>query len=188
MTLLEMIRTLHAGGQPVLDYDLYVCDNSALTMDELADRALEDNETTALISPMIPPQYIELGDRPKTLYVKTLEEYLAVTHAKKNIPKRFPRLLAAVFTDRSGGFLPCYRGKNWRDIPPIEIFWLTRDGLLLPVLDAEGALIDTACDGEFSFMEPATYYTVRSEWGTDFAWTGDLARDPLPAGLRLLEK
>ena len=48
MTLLDMIRTLHTEGQPVLDYDLYVCDNSALTMDELTDQAREDNETTAL--------------------------------------------------------------------------------------------------------------------------------------------
>ena len=70
----------------------------------------------------------------------------------------------------------------------MEIFWLTHDDLLLPVLDAEGTLIDTAFDGEFSFMEPATYYLVRSEWGTDFAWTGDLSKDPIPAGLRLLEK
>lgn len=188
MTLLDMIRTLHAVGQPVLDYDLYVCDNSALDMEELADYAREDNETTAMISPMIPPQYIELGDRPKTMYVKTLEEYLSVTHAKKNIPKRFPRLLVAIFTDRSGGFLPRYKGKHWRDIPPVEIFWLTQDELLIPVLDAEGFLIDTAYDGEFSFMEPATYYLVRSEWGTDFAWTGDLTKDRIPAGLRLLEK
>lgn len=188
MTLLDMIRSLHKEGQPVLDYDLYVCDNSALDMDELADQAREYNETTTMISPMIPPQYIELGDRPKYMYVETLEEYRSVTHASEKIPKRFPRLLVAVFSDRHGGFLPRYKGKHWRDIPPMEICWLTQDELRLPVLDAEGYLIGTAYDGEFSFMEPATYYTVRSEWGNDFAWTGDLMKDPVPSGLRLLEK
>lgn len=188
MTLLDLIRTLHAEGKPTVDYDLFVCSNSALDMEELVDQSLEYNETFPMISPMIPPQYIELGDRSKYMYVKTLEEYLSVTHASEKIPKRFPRLLVAVFSDRSGGFLPLYKGKHWRDIPPVEIFWLTQDDLLIPVLDAEGYLIDTAYDGEFSFMEPATYYTVRSEWGTDFAWTGDLSKDSIPAGLRLLEK
>lgn len=188
MTLLTLIRNLHENNMTVLDYDLYISDNSALDMEDVVDQTPGCVTAEAMISPAIPPQYIELGDKPRYLYVESLAEYLRLTHAKERIPKRFPHLLVAVFTDRSGGFLPRYKGKPWREIPPIELMWLTNDDMVLPVLDAAGTLIDLCYDNELALMEPATYYLARSEWGSEFAWQGDLAKDKLPTGLRLIEK
>ena len=188
MTLLDLIRTLHAEGQPVLAYDLYTCDNGALDMESVIDRTPGYVTAAQIISPMIPPQYIELGEKPRSLYVGSLEEYLRVTHTKAtagNLPKRFPRLLVAIFTDRSEGFYQRYLGKSWRDIPPIEIEWANSDGLLLPLLDAKGIVTGFSYDGESGVDTGATYYTVRSDYGSDFGWQGDPSRDPLPEGLDL---
>lgn len=191
MTLLDLIRYLHAEGRPVLDYDLYICDNSALNMEDVVDQTPGYSAATVLLSPGLPPKYIELGGTPRYLRVESLADYRRLTHATgtaNRLPKRFPRLLVALFSDQSDGigFLPRYRGKLWREIPPVELRCLMQDDLLTPVLDAEGKLTDLAYDNELAFMEPANYYFVRSEWGSDFAWQGDLARDPLPDGLTLV--
>lgn len=191
MTLLDLIRKLHNGGLPVLGYDLYIADNSALDMEDVIDRTPGYAAAEVMISPNIPPQNIELGGTPCFLRVESQEEYLRLTHAKETaekIPRRFPRLLVAVFSDRNDGFLMCYKGKLWRKIPPEELRWIMYDGLLVPVLDAQGRLTDLAYDNELAYMEPANYYFVRSEWGTDFAWQGDLVKDPLPEGLSLIQE
>lgn len=188
MTLLELIRNLHLEGKPVLDYDLYISDNSALDMEDVVRREPGYESAEPMISPSIPPQYLELGEKPRFLYVESLSDYKNLTRAADRLPKRFPRLLVGVFTDRSGGFLPRYKGKNWKEIPPLEISMLTRDGLVLPALDAAGNLTGLIYDGETAIDTPATYYTLISPYGSEFAWQGDLTHSPLPEGLRLLSK
>lgn len=188
MTLLDLIRTLHAEGWPVLDYDLYICGNSALDMESVIDRTLGYAMATPILSPSIPPQYIDLGEKPRTCYVESLEEYRKLTHAKEKLPKRFPRLLVAVFSDRTDGFFRRYLGKSWREIPPIEIEWANSDGLLLPLLDAKGIVTGFSYDGESGVGVGATFYHVQSVFGSDFGWQGVLSRDPLPEGLRIVDK
>jgi len=190
-SLLNLIRELHSQGQPVLDYDLYICDNSALPMEEVVDRTPGYVMAMPIFSPGIPPQYIDLGEKPRYLYVASAEEYPRLTHAnkaKEKIPMRYPRLLVAVFTDRSDGFFRRYLGKSWREIPPIEIEWANSDGLLLPLLDAKGIVTGFSYDGESGVDTGATFYHVQSAFGSDFAWQGDLSRDPLPDGLTLVGK
>lgn len=190
MTLLDLIRDLHAQGKPVLDYDLFVCDNSALDMEDVVCLEPEYAVSRMLSSPDIPPQYIELGDKPRYLYAESNSDFrkLARPQLLSAIPKRFPRLLVGVFTDRTEGFFSKYKGKLWKEIPPMELSWLSLDGFLLPALDAAGRLTGAVYDNELGIDEPASFYTVRSEYGSEFAWQGDLARDPLPEGLRVVGK
>lgn len=188
MTLLDLIRDLHAEGKPVVDYEIFICDNSSLDMEDVVRQDHGSEVSTPLLSPPIPPQYFELGEKPRFLYVETVKEYLRVTKAQHKIPKHFPYLLVGIFTDRTGGFLPRYRGKSWRDIPPVELFFLTQDGLVLPALDASGNLIGLVYDNEIGYDTPATFYTVRSIYGSEFAWQGDISRDTLPDGLQIVSE
>ena len=184
-SLLNLIRKLHADGKPVLAYDLFVCDNSLMEAVEAVSVGFDDS-TVRLGDPYIPPQYIDLGDAPCYVYVEDAKIYKSLTHLSGKVPSRYPRLLVVVFTDRSEGFFRRYLGKSWRDIPPIEIEWANGDGLLLPLLDASGIVTGFSYDGESGVGVGATYYRVRSEFGSDFAWQGDLSRDPLPDGLRIV--
>lgn len=186
MTLLDLIRSLHEQGNPVVDYDVFVAENSACEMEDIVDSNFGMVVFRPKLSLMMPPGYIELGDKPRYLYIEDLQQYLRVTHATENIPKAFPRLLVGIFTDVTFGFLPRYGGKNWREIPPIEIQWQEQNDLLLPALDAAGNLCGIVYDGEIAIDAPATYYRVRTPYGSDFAWQGDLSRDPLPEGLRIV--
>lgn len=187
MTLLDLIRNLHADGKPVLDFDLFVCDSSAYDMEDVVRMERGYEIATGIDSPYIPPQYIELGDNPRYLYVRTFSEYSKLTAASGKFPARFPRLLVGIFSDRTEGFFTRYKGKNWREIPPIELLWLSHDFLSLLALDKDGNCTDFVYDNEIGADEPATFYTVRSEYGSDFAWLGDIARDPLPEGLCIVD-
>lgn len=186
MTLLDLIRKLHSQGKPVLDYDLFVCDNSAMDMENVVDQTPGYECATPVFSPDIPPQYIELGDKPRFLYAESVSDFRKLVNTTKTLPKLFPRLLVGVFSDQSAGFFPRYKGRSWHEIPPLELFWLSQDGLLLPALDAAGRLTGAVYDNEIGVGEAATFYTVQSECGSEFAWQGDITRDPLPDGLRIV--
>ena len=187
MTLLDLIRTLHADGKPVVSYDLFICDNSMMLPEEAVSVGFDDS-TVRIGSPYIPPQYIDLGDSPSYVYVEDAKTYKRLTNMAGKVPLRYPRLLVVVFSDRSEGFYQRYLGKSWRDIPPMEIEWANSDGLLLPLLDASGIVTGFSYDGFSGVDTGATFYRVRSEWGTEFAWQGDLTRDHLPAGLRIVSE
>ena len=190
MTLLDLIRDLHDKGKPVLDYDLFVCDNSALDMEDVVCMIPEYAVSEMLRSPGVPPQYIELGSAPRYLYAESDSDFRKLTKPQlaSKLPKLFPRLLVGVFTDRTEGFFPRYTGKLWSEIPPVELRWFSQDDLLLPALDAAGCLTGAVYDNMVDLAEDATFYTVRSIYGSDFAWMGDIARDPLPEGLHLVTK
>lgn len=188
MTLLDLIRKLHEDGKLVLDYDLFVCDNSTMDIENVVDQTPGYECATPIFSPDIPPQYIELGDKPRFLYAESISDFRKLVNTTKALPKRFPRLLVGVFSDYGTGFFTRYKGRFWRDIPPVELFWMTQDDLLLPALDAAGCLTGAVYDNMVGLAEDATFYTARSEYGSEFAWMGDISRDPLPDGLHLVTK
>lgn len=190
MTLLELIRNLHADGKPVVDYDFYVTYNSAMDIEDVINADPEFSTVVRMRTPYIPPANIELGDRVSYLYVPSLSEYRKA--APKDSPtmlkeNQFPRLLVAIYSDRSNGFLQLYKGKSWRDIPPLEVEWLEQDELFLPVLDADGNLEAISYDGYVGMDEAASYYKVATPYDSTFAWNGSITKK-LPDGLRLLTK
>ena len=185
MTLLDLIRKLHSDGKPVAAYDLFVCDN-ALMGPEDAVSVGDDDLSVRIADPYIPPQYLILGDFPSYVYVEDAKTYRNLTHLKGKIPSRYPRLLVVLASDRNAGFFKRYKGKHWKDIPPLEVAWATSDNLVELLLDKDGYFIDMAYAGYEGIDTPASYYPVRSSYGSEFAWQGDLARDPLPEGLRVV--
>ena len=191
MTLLELIRNLHADGKPVVDYDFYVTYNSAMDIEDILKADPEFTTVVRMRTPYIPPANIELGDRVSYLYVSSISEYREA--APRDTPtllqeSSFPRLLVAIYSDRSNGFLQLYKGKSWTVIPPLEVEWLEQDELLLPVLDSNGNLEAISYDGYVGMDETASYYKVSSKYGSTFAWNGNIISDKLPDGLRLLTK
>lgn len=187
MTLLDLIRKLHEDGKPVLDYDLFVCDNSTMDMETVVDQTPGYECAAPIFSPDIPPQYIELGDNPRFLYAESISDFRKMVRSENTLPKRFPRLLVGVFSDYGTGFFTRYKGRFWREIPPLELSWISHDALLLPALDSSGFLTGAVYDNEIGLGESATFYTVRSEYGSDFAWVGNVS-DPLPEGLHFVRE
>lgn len=187
MTLLDLIRKLHSEGKPAVAYDLFICENSLMEPEEAVSVG-DDDTTVRIVDPFIPPQYLSLGDFPSYVYVEDAKTYRKLTHLKEKIPNRYPRLLVALAADRNAGFYQRYKGKNWKDIPPIEVQWATEDNLVELLLDKDGNFREMAYAGYEGIDDAVTYYPVRSPSGAVFSWQGDITRDPLPEGLTLIAK
>jgi hypothetical protein len=137
MTLLDLIRKLHTEGKPAAAFDLFICENSLMEPEEAVSVG-DDDTTVRIVDPFIPPQYLSLGDFPCYVYVEDAKTYKKLTRLKEKIPTRYPRLLVALAADRNSGFYKRYKGKHWKDIPPIEVQWATEDNLVELLLDKDG--------------------------------------------------
>ena len=178
MTLLDLIRDLHAQSKPVWAFDLFFSDNTFLDAEDAVNFA---NLLPRALSPEIPPSALELGDKPRYLYVEDAPAYEKLTgHTAPSAA--FPRLLLLIVTPSVGSFLRLYKGKSWRDIPPLELYWLELpDSMLLPALNSQGVVT-----GVVSEEDGESYYILREgKTGVRFAWLGGLS-DPLPPGFAIM--
>lgn len=188
MTLLELIRELQEAGKPVVAYDLFVCDNYMMRPEEAVSVGEYGDTTVRIADAFIPPLYLDLGDAPQYIYVEDAAAYQKLTRLKDKLPARYPRLMVVMFYNWNTGFFKRYEGKNWREIPPIEVTWARTDSLMELLLDKDGNLVDIVYGGIVGIDTPATYYPVRTPYGSIFSWKGDITRDPLPEGLTMIEK
>ena len=178
MTLLDLIRKLHSDGVVVGSVSLFAVNDFVLDFED-AIRSAYPNDPS-----YIPPASLELGDDPKYIVCKNAAEYNKATTCRI-VKAIFPVLVVGLYPEKNQDFLNKYRGCMWSDIPPVELRW-TEAYMenALPALDRNGRFLFFTYMGETP-DGPASYYTLRSDHGTEFAWQGDIMKDQIPAGLTL---
>lgn len=185
MTVLDLIRKLHAEGKPVVAYDLFIYDNFSMSTEDAVSASDEDT-TVRIADVYIPPQYLRIEDNPRYIYVEDSQTYKKLTRLKERIPINYPRLLLPLLYDWDVNFFTRYIGKHWKDIPPVEVEWAKTTDYVELLLDKNGVFCKAAYDVNEVDDSDVSFYPVRTPYGAEFSWMGDIIKDPLPDGLTLI--
>ena len=188
MTLYDILQKLHRQGKPVLGYEFFV--SGDVFLDDKQRFCVKPGRdiSTRLDKATLPPRMIELGDSPCYVWVESADAYRKLTQDENiSAAKKFPRLLVFVSLQMEPKeFLHRYFGCMWNDVPPME--WnFVEAGQYTPYLDKLGCVIDFLENGMPRSPQHMDYYKVRSEYGNEFAWAGDLSKDRLPKGLTVID-
>lgn len=188
MTLYDLLYKLQKQGKTVLGYEFFVSGNIFLGDEDRFCVKPGRDISTRLDKAALPPRMIDLGDSPYYVWVETKAAYKKLTQDESiSEAKKFPRLLVFVSLQMEPQeFLNRYFGCMWDAVPPME--WnFVEAGQYTPYLDKLGCVIDFLEGGIPRSAKHTDYYMVRSKYGNEFAWGGDLTKDKLPDGLTVID-
>ena len=187
MTLLDLINKLQKEKKIVARWEFFLRGDDFIDDEDLFCLRPGRMLSTHIDQAYLPPRMIELGDAPRYVWIGSKEEYEKLTGAQ-DVPggRRFPVLLIHVpLVLTAQGFVDRYFGKYWHEVSPTEWNYVEVGGYT-PFLDRFGMVINYLERGIPRSESCMNFYFVRSPYGNDFAWGGDLSKDKLPEGLSLV--
>lgn len=187
MTLLDLINKLMKEGKAVRRCEFFLRGDDYIDDEDLFCLKPGQDMSTHVDRAYLPPRMIELGDDPDYRWMENMAAYKKLTGAKE-IPdyKKFPILLIHVPLDmKPTEFLDRYFGRKWNEVSPLEWSYVGGGGYT-PYLDRIGCVVSFLEHGTPRSESRMNFYMVRSVYGTDFAWGGDIAKDKLPEGLSII--
>ena len=187
MTVLDLIRRLKAKGDDVRVFDLFITNGCDIEQSIYESEEYPDGFNVAYYNCEIPPECIDIGDRPEYIYVESKEDYLSKKLTDKRIPKVYPRLLVLIQRDASYKLTTTWKGHMWSDIPEIELNNVPAEGGMTPEIDVEGRFTYVRDDVGFLTGKGVPFYYVKDDRGYIWAWTGDPFKDKIPDGLHLFD-
>lgn len=182
MTVLDLIRRIKARGKDVRAFDLYVTCGSDVEGCIHEAEEYHDGFTVPFYNCVIPPECIEIGDKPEYLFVETQKEFIDMKLTKR-VPTAFPRLFVVIQRDASYKLTINWKGHMWSDIPEMELQYVPSEGGLVPELDIDGRFTMVRDDVGFMTGQPKPCYYLKDDRGYIWAWLGDILKDKIPDGL-----